>query len=128
MAAEGMPFPWRWISGTISANLDVIWGMSVYPPTEGPRSGDRQADAKAIMGELNEQLEERVRERPEQWMWLHRRWGKELYISKPARSISIANAFVVEAAIHPSRRIHLRSVSLRRKLATRHTPRKRYRP
>ncbi len=30
MAAKGMEFPWRWTSGKISANLDVIWGMSVY--------------------------------------------------------------------------------------------------
>ncbi len=29
MAAEGMPFPWRWNGGTISTVLDVIWGMSV---------------------------------------------------------------------------------------------------
>ena len=29
MAAEGMPFPWRWNGGTISTDLDVIWGMSV---------------------------------------------------------------------------------------------------
>ena len=25
----GTEFPWRWGRGTISANLDVIWGMSV---------------------------------------------------------------------------------------------------
>ena len=25
----GTEFPWRWGPGTISANLDVIWGMSV---------------------------------------------------------------------------------------------------
>ena len=24
----GTEFPWRWGRGTISANLDVIWGMS----------------------------------------------------------------------------------------------------
>ena len=29
MAAEGIQFPWRWYGGTISTNLDVIWGMSV---------------------------------------------------------------------------------------------------
>jgi len=29
MAAEGTPFPSRWTSGTISTNLEVIWGMSV---------------------------------------------------------------------------------------------------
>jgi len=28
MAVEGMPFSWRWTSGTISTNLDFIWGMS----------------------------------------------------------------------------------------------------
>ena len=28
MAAEGMPFPRRWNGGTISTDLDVIWGMS----------------------------------------------------------------------------------------------------
>jgi hypothetical protein len=28
MAAEGMPFPWRWNAGAISTNLDVVWGMS----------------------------------------------------------------------------------------------------
>jgi predicted ATPase len=29
MAVEGMQFPWRWDGGTISTNLDVIWGISV---------------------------------------------------------------------------------------------------
>ena len=30
MAAEGMPFPWRWNGGMISMNLKGIWGMSDY--------------------------------------------------------------------------------------------------
>ncbi len=29
MAAKGIQFPWRWTSGTISTNLDVILGISV---------------------------------------------------------------------------------------------------
>ena len=28
MAAKGIQFPWRSDGGTISTNLDVIWGMS----------------------------------------------------------------------------------------------------
>ena len=28
LAAKGIQFPWRWTSGAISTNLDVIWGMS----------------------------------------------------------------------------------------------------
>ena len=35
MAAEGVPFPWRWTSGTISTQLDVIWGMSVQGQNVG---------------------------------------------------------------------------------------------
>ena len=30
MAAEELQFPWRWNGGMISANLEVIWIMSVY--------------------------------------------------------------------------------------------------
>ncbi len=35
MAAEGMPFPWRWNGGTNSTVLDGIWGMSAQstPPS-----------------------------------------------------------------------------------------------
>ena len=33
MAAKGIQFPWRWDGSTISRNLDVIWGMSVYNTT-----------------------------------------------------------------------------------------------
>ncbi len=29
MAAKVIQFPWRWDGGTISTNLDVIWGMSL---------------------------------------------------------------------------------------------------
>ncbi len=54
--------------------------VTLHPPVELPSSGDRHADAKALMGRLNEQLEEWIRERPEQWMWLHRRWPKETYL------------------------------------------------
>ncbi len=28
MAAKRMPFPWRWTSGMISTDMDVIWEMS----------------------------------------------------------------------------------------------------
>ncbi len=35
MAAEGMPFPWRWNGGTISTDLDVIWGMSEETTGDG---------------------------------------------------------------------------------------------
>ena len=56
MAAEGMPFPWRWTSGTISTNLEVIWGMSVqYVGTlvvayvSEPRTEDRTMRKFAVV-------------------------------------------------------------------------------
>ncbi len=44
-----------------------------------PDSGDRQADTIAVMTTLNEILEAWLRDRPEQWLWLHRRWPEAAY-------------------------------------------------
>ncbi len=44
-----------------------------------PDSGDRQADTIAVMTALNEMLEAWIRDRPEQWLWLHRRWPEAAY-------------------------------------------------
>ncbi len=35
MAAEGMQFSWRWNGGTISTNLDGVWGMSGHMTIQG---------------------------------------------------------------------------------------------
>jgi KDO2-lipid IV(A) lauroyltransferase len=45
--------------------------LTVYPPLEIPA---READAYTIMCGVNTILEGWIRERPEQWLWLHRRW------------------------------------------------------
>ncbi len=45
-----------------------------YPPLDMPRTGDRQADVLALMTEVNRIIEGWIRERPDQWLWLHRRW------------------------------------------------------
>ncbi len=48
--------------------------ITLYPPLEMPDSGDRRADVKTAMALVNRTIEGWVRERPEQWLWLHRRW------------------------------------------------------
>jgi len=48
--------------------------ITVYPPIDIPDTGDRAADERAIMVAINAQLENWIREKPEQWLWLHRRW------------------------------------------------------
>jgi len=48
--------------------------VTFLPPMELIRTGDRHADVLAMMIRVNELLESWIRRRPEQWMWLHRRW------------------------------------------------------
>jgi KDO2-lipid IV(A) lauroyltransferase len=48
--------------------------ITVFPPMDFTWNGDRHADVLAAMTEVNALLEQWIRERPEQWLWLHRRW------------------------------------------------------
>jgi KDO2-lipid IV(A) lauroyltransferase len=48
--------------------------VTVYPPLNITATEDRTADERAAMTLINGMIEDWVRERPEQWLWLHRRW------------------------------------------------------
>ena len=48
-----------------------------------PKSGDRAADALAVTREINGILEDWIRQKPEDWLWLHRRWPAEHYRESP---------------------------------------------
>ncbi|MGZ9092922.1 MAG: lipid A biosynthesis lauroyl acyltransferase [Rhodoplanes sp.] len=48
--------------------------ITVSPPMDFAWTGDRRADVLAAMTKVNALLEQWIRERPEQWLWLHRRW------------------------------------------------------
>ncbi len=48
---------------------------SVYePPIEWTPSGDRERDIATLTQRMTKVLEGWIRERPEQWLWVHRRW------------------------------------------------------
>lgn len=47
------------------------------PPLTLVKTGNKEADIETVMTEINQVIEGWVRETPEQWMWIHRRWGKE---------------------------------------------------
>ncbi len=53
--------------------------LVVEPPLALPNTGDRLADVAALTAAMNVSLERWIRQRPEHWLWLHRRWPKELY-------------------------------------------------
>jgi KDO2-lipid IV(A) lauroyltransferase len=48
--------------------------ITVFPPLALQKTGNRSGDELAIMTEINSLIEGWIRQRPEQWLWLHRRW------------------------------------------------------
>jgi KDO2-lipid IV(A) lauroyltransferase len=69
--------------------------LTVHPPMEFKPSGDLDADVLALTTLINAAIEKDIRARPEQWLWLHRRWGKVL--PAPVSSLQ-AGASVAEPA------------------------------
>jgi KDO2-lipid IV(A) lauroyltransferase len=53
--------------------------ITLEPALDVPRTGDAQQDVRAIMTAINARVETWVRANPEQWLWVHRRWPKEVY-------------------------------------------------
>jgi Kdo2-lipid IVA lauroyltransferase/acyltransferase len=62
----------------VPARVERIKGVHFRFVCEEPiapsQSGDEEADVRALLIRLNERLEDWIRARPEQWLWLHRRW------------------------------------------------------
>ncbi len=48
--------------------------LTVLQPIKLPDTGNREADIRTLMTQINNMLESWIIERPEQWLWLHRRW------------------------------------------------------
>jgi KDO2-lipid IV(A) lauroyltransferase len=53
-------------------------------PLELPDTGDRQADIALLTQRINDVLEGWIRAKPESWLWLHRRWPKDV-VAAPQR-------------------------------------------
>ena len=51
-------------------------------PLKLPDSGDKRQDQIALTQTVNDVLEGWIRERPESWLWLHRRWPREIMPQK----------------------------------------------
>ena len=85
LAALALRFRCPVIPGHVERIGPARFRLVCEAPMELPSSGDRQADIAAVTQAVNDWLERWIRARPEEWLWLHRRWGKELYAADPGR-------------------------------------------
>jgi KDO2-lipid IV(A) lauroyltransferase len=53
--------------------------VTVMPPLKPPPDGERLEMARSYMQQINDQLEKWIRDKPEDWLWLHRRWPRSVY-------------------------------------------------
>ncbi|WP_142847893.1 lauroyl acyltransferase [Telmatospirillum sp. J64-1] len=71
-------FAYKFDCPILPARMERLGGArfryTIFPPMDLPHSGDRHADILAAMTQVNATLESWIRERPDQWLWLHRRW------------------------------------------------------
>jgi KDO2-lipid IV(A) lauroyltransferase len=65
----------------VAARVERLRGarfrLTILPPLEIAETGDRDSDVRAVMTRINALFEGWIRERPEQWLWMHRRWPRE---------------------------------------------------
>ncbi|MBI1238880.1 MAG: hypothetical protein GC199_06005 [Alphaproteobacteria bacterium] len=64
--------------------------VRAYPEIEVAQTGDVAADMATTLTRINAFFEARIREAPENWLWLHRRWPKEVGRSDRAASFKQA--------------------------------------
>ncbi|ARJ64888.1 lauroyl acyltransferase [Magnetospirillum sp. ME-1] len=62
----------------VPARVERIRGanfrVTVFPPMEMPGTGIGHEDNRILLTRINAMFEDWIRERPEQWLWVHRRW------------------------------------------------------
>ena len=79
MAALALRFRCPVVPGHVQRIGPARFRLVCEPLMELPDTGDRKADVMAMTQAMNHYLERWIRERPEGWLWMHRRWSKEVY-------------------------------------------------
>lgn len=73
----------RFACPIVPSRLERLGGarfrMTIEPQPSFVATGNKRNDAQALTQAINDRFEAWVRERPEDWLWLHRRFPKRLY-------------------------------------------------
>jgi len=78
-AALALRFRCPIIPGHVIRTGPARFRLVAEEPLHLPDTGDRQADIEILTQALNDRLEYWVRQQPHSWLWLHRRFPKDLY-------------------------------------------------
>ena len=79
MATLALRFHCPVVAGHVQRIGPARFRLVCEPLVEFRDTGDRKADVQAMTQAMNGYLERWIRARPESWLWMHRRWPKELY-------------------------------------------------
>ncbi len=77
LAALALRFRCPVIPGRVQRLGPARFRLICEAPLALPDSGDSQADQLALTQLVNDHLERWIRARPEEWLWLHRRWPRQ---------------------------------------------------
>jgi KDO2-lipid IV(A) lauroyltransferase len=108
LASEGTPVPFfrrdamttpapASLALKLGARIVPVWNervggarfrMTVFPAIELPNTGDADRDLVQLTARINAFVEERVRAKPEQWLWIHKRWSDGTKLRKRAQALS----------------------------------------
>lgn len=73
---------WRFRCPVYGGYVERLEGANfrihLLPPMEMPDIDDEDEFIRVVTAKLTSNVEDWVRARPEQWFWLHRRWGKNV--------------------------------------------------
>ncbi len=67
------------IPGYVQRTGPARFRLICEPPLALPATGHSRTDIEALTQAVNDCLERWIRQRPESWLWMHRRWPKDLY-------------------------------------------------
>lgn len=56
--------------------------VTFYPPLKCPQQGSMDEKIYDLLLQINQHIESWIRQAPEQWFWIHKRWGKDVYNKK----------------------------------------------
>lgn len=78
LAALALRFRCPVIPAYVQRLAPARFRVTCEPPLTLPDTGNRRADMATLTQQVNDRLEAWIRERPADWLWLHRRWPKEV--------------------------------------------------